>query len=194
MKAWDEAVFRWINGWPDGWTPLFYTFSQATKWTWVRIGLLALIVAMLVRGQRSRLAVSLSLLAVALANETTDVLKAWLQAVRPCVELPDVTLRVGLLSSYGTASAHSANMAAVAFVMTRYLGRWGYLWIGVAFLTGLSRVYVGVHYPYQVVFGWATGVFAAWVVTESYEVWMRIRKRKGPTVGEMTESDAPEQA
>ena len=28
MKAWDEAVFRWINGWPDGWTPLFYTFSQ----------------------------------------------------------------------------------------------------------------------------------------------------------------------
>lgn len=194
MRAWDEAVFRWINGWPDGLNPLFYTFSQATKWTWVRVGLAALIFAMLVRGKRSRIAISLSLLSVALANETTDVLKAWLQAARPCVELPDVTLRVGLLSSYGTASAHSANMAAVAFVMTRYLGRWGHLWIGVAFLTGLSRIYVGVHYPYQVVFGWAVGAFAAWIVTESYEALMRIRNRKGPAGEEVANRDAPEEA
>lgn len=81
--------------------------------------------------------------------------------LRPCVELPDVHLRVDTMTSFGTASAHSANMAAVATAFTFYFGWRAWPWWVVAFMTGLSRIYVGVHYPSQVLFGWLTGIIVA---------------------------------
>jgi membrane-associated phospholipid phosphatase len=102
------------------------------------------------------------------------------QSSRP-VQLVDrsiqVMLRVGDTHSPGTASAHSANMAAVAFAMTYCLGwKWGFPWIVIALLTGLSRVYTGAHYPTQVLLGWLCGVFAAWVVIKTWEAWQSSRK------------------
>ena len=49
--------------------------------------------------------------------------------------------------------------------MTLALGwRWGAPWIVVALLVGVSRVYVGVHFPSQVVFGWTLGIASGVVV------------------------------
>jgi undecaprenyl-diphosphatase len=82
------------------------------------------------------------------------------------------------LDSYGTASAHAANMAAVAFVTTYFLGKWGYPWIVVAFLTGLSRIYMGLHYPSQVLLGWFCGAFSAFLVIKTWEAYLRVRHRE----------------
>ncbi len=113
-----------------------------------------------------------------LANGITDVLKAGFQGLRPSVELADAIIRVDRLTSFGTASAHSANMAAVAYVFTRTFGVWGIPWIVVALMTGLSRIYVGVHYPTQVLLGWSCGVLAAFMVTETWEAFLRVRSRR----------------
>jgi undecaprenyl-diphosphatase len=48
--------------------------------------------------------------------------------------------------------------------------------IAYAFAVGLSRVYLGVHYPADVVAGWALGT--AWVIT-LWLVWSTIRERRG---------------
>ncbi|MEQ1936548.1 MAG: hypothetical protein ABL962_22075, partial [Fimbriimonadaceae bacterium] len=109
----DQAIFRWINNWPDGLSPFFRFFSEATKETPGRI-ILAIILVYCLWNRKLRVPTVLALVAVVVANATTDVLKAQFQAARPCVELADVNLRVGKLTSFGTASAHSANMAAVA--------------------------------------------------------------------------------
>lgn len=180
MGAIDQAIFRAVNGWPDSVAPIFVFFSEATKAPYRVVVvplLLILVVAMLVRGGRSREAAILALLAVLLSNGLTEALKTAIAMPRPCNDLPNVVLHVGRLTTFGTASSHAANMAAVATVFTALLGRWGWPWIGVAVLTALSRVYVGVHYPSQVVLGALCGIFCAFLLMQTWAAYLRLRNQ-----------------
>jgi undecaprenyl-diphosphatase len=174
----DVALFRWINGWPEGWKPLFWFLSEATKLDWVRVVLGLMVLGMLLASPKTRWAAILALLAWGLANGFTEALKNGFQMARPCVELEGCAMRVRVLTSYGTASSHAANMAAVAFVFTAMLGRWGWAWVVLAFLVGLSRIYVGVHYPSQVLLGWLCGAFSGWVLVTMYGRFLELRSRK----------------
>jgi len=58
-------------------------------------------------------------------------------------------------------SGHAATSFAAATVLTLYLPRWAPLWILLAVAIGFSRVYVGVHYPLDVVGGAVLGVLVA---------------------------------
>ncbi len=184
VRGLNEQVFRSINGWPESFAPVMRFFSEATNLLSVKVALILLLVGMIVAAKNSRRAAIQALIAFPIANEITDVFKSQIPRPRPFhfQELSDVILRSGWSDSMGTASAHSANMAAVAYVFTYHLGwRWGAPWIAVAFLTGLSRIYNGVHYPYQVLLGWTCGIAAAFVVTWT---WDFIRTQRAP-VGEL---------
>ncbi|MCO5297482.1 MAG: phosphatase PAP2 family protein [Fimbriimonadaceae bacterium] len=176
MRALDLQVFHAINGWPEWLSPIMVFLSEATKQTPVRLLLVALVIFLLAR-KNTRAMGFAAILAFPMANEICDVLKAVFQMARPSVEVTDAIIRTAKLTSFGTASAHSANMAAVAFVFTVYAPRWGAIWIVLAFLTGLSRIYVGVHYPSQVLFGWAVGIFSGFLVVKTFEAYARIRRK-----------------
>lgn len=189
MRELDVTLFRWINGWPESWAPFFHFLSEGNKMTGVRIFLLAVIVTMLVASKTTRKAALLALLGVLLANGFTEAMKYGFQVLRPCVELTDVNLRVNRLTSFGTASSHAANMMAVGFVFTYLLGwKWS-PWLVLAVLTGLSRIYVGVHYPSQVLLGWVSGAFCGLMLVKMSEAYGRVRRKDI----EAEETDAPEQ-
>lgn len=167
----NHSLFEAINSWPDSLTPFFYFVSEANKSWPVRILVLGLIIGMLIWGRkRGRAAILLALVSVILANEAADGLKALIWSPRPCFELSDVNLRVNMLTSSGTISAHAANTAAAAFVLTYLLGRWGWPWIALSLFVGISRVFVGVHYPSQVLFGWSAGILIGLGVVKLYEL------------------------
>ncbi len=107
---------------------------------------------------------------------------------RPSVEVADAIVRVNRLTSFGTASAHSANMMAVAVPFLYYARPVGFFWLGIAILTGISRIYVGVHYPYQVLFGWMVGAAMSGVLIVGWEAW---KKRRAPHKGE-PDAELPE--
>lgn len=161
MQQLDLAIFRWINTWPDGLEPLFITLSEGNKWLPVRLLLLA-IFGYLVYRKDTRLAAIVAVISWPLANEVCDIFKNTFQMMRPSAELTDAVIRVNRLTSFGTASAHSANMMSVAAAFL-FLARgpWAYAWLVIAILTGISRIYIGVHYPYQVLYGWAVGALVA---------------------------------
>ncbi len=141
--------------------PFFLFLSVALKYWWIRVILLVYIAWMIYRGKRTGFAVLFALIAVAIANTCTNLWKAYWPMHRPFQpqELGNlVHLRVGYANSMGTASAHSANMASVAVAITVIAGKDGWPWIGIAFLVGLSRVYNGAHFPWQVLLGWTTGI------------------------------------
>lgn len=205
MGEWDRGLFRWINHWPDDWNPFLKFFSVALNQGWVKIAFGAMILGMVWRGERTRKTVLLALVAIGIANTITNVAKEAFPVERPFnhqvryavlkdkgfvlvhrdsgsqskvpKDFDGVYVRVGESKSKGTASAHSANMAALAFAMAYFLRWWGLPWIGVALATGISRVYTGAHYPSQVMLGWLAGVFAAFVVIKTWEALQRARNR-----------------
>jgi len=81
-------------------------------------------------------------------------------------------------------SAHAANAAAVAVVLTGWYPRWRIAFGVLAFLIGYSRIYVGVHYPLDVLGGWALGILCGIVVLQGTQ-W--VRKRFLITASETTE-------
>lgn len=191
MHGVDVQVFRWVNGWPDGLEPLFWFFSEGSKDIRVRLAMLAFALFLLVSKPVRRKAIIQTLVAFPLANGITDLLKNGLRWTRPCVDLADIVVRVEKLTSFGTASAHSANMATVAFVMTYYFRWWGVPWILIALFTGLSRIYVGVHYPSQVLFGWTCGALAGLLVVKGWEALAAFRGRRS---GQTGPNDLPDDA
>jgi membrane-associated phospholipid phosphatase len=160
----DVQLFFWIfEGWRADWlTPIMIFFSDALKTLSGRIGAVLLWGYLLWRGGRAR-AFALWLLPVLiLTNETCDFLKVWVGRERPCVALPIEAL-TGKLTSGSFPSAHAANMSALVGTATALWGRGALLWLfWLPLMVGLSRVYVGVHYPSDVAAGWLLGWLYGW--------------------------------
>jgi membrane-associated phospholipid phosphatase len=184
--GWDEAVFRAIN---SGWQsptldPVFWFFSLGIKTWTVRVGLGALL-AFLVWRQPTRSTALLAVVAAILANEAADLAKFAYQGYRPPAILDGVRVLGSPLTSAGTISAHSATMAAVAAVFWLTLGRrWGGAWALVALLTGVSRAYVGAHFPSQILLGWGIGAGCGWVCVAVWRLLLRRRSQPRLEPGE----------
>lgn len=175
----ETPLFRAVNGWPEWLSPFMVWFSTAVDGFGFKLFLLAYVLAMVIRGGKARPAALLSLVAFPIANFITDLFKKGLPAHRPFQVIADVIVRTGKSDSMGTVSAHAANMAAVATVMTLVLGwRWGAVWIVAATLTGVSRVYNGVHWPSQVLLGWTIGILSGVVTVWVYRRVVAARERK----------------
>lgn len=173
MLPWDQDLFVRINTWPEALAPMFEFFSVGIRGSALKI-ILGIVAVALIAWPRTRMATIFALASWPLANLVTDILKDTLPMLRPCVDFPEAIVRVERLSSPGTASAHAANMMAVAVAFLIGLAplrktTWPLraiiaAWFVVAILTGLSRIYVGVHYPSQVLIGWIVGTLAAALV------------------------------
>jgi membrane-associated phospholipid phosphatase len=174
----DRALFDEINGWPDGLQPVMAFFTEATNYLVVKVLLAAFVLGMILLGGKWRAAAIFALLGFLLANAITDVLKHLWPVLRPCQEISYVWRGIGCSNNPGTASAHSANMAATAFAFTYFTRAWGIPWIAVAILTGISRVYVGAHYPSQVLLGWLAGVVAAFILIKTWEAYRKLGSRE----------------
>ncbi|MBA3725422.1 MAG: phosphatase PAP2 family protein [Armatimonadetes bacterium] len=188
LGAWDDAVFKWING---GWSSpfldeIFRFFTLATKIPWVVALLAVILLTYILAGPKTRAAAIQAMIAWPLANEFTDIIKNSIQTLRPCVVHPDYARvfdyagKAILLDSSGTLSAHAANMAAVATVVALRLKWWGVPWILFALLSGLSRIYVGVHYPSQVILGWFAGTIIGVAIVKAWDWYSRRRIISSP--------------
>lgn len=117
---------------------------------------------------------------VALTDQvSSSLLKNYFGRVRPCSE-PLLTglvqLRVAYCPTSGSfTSSHAANHFGIAafifFCLKPCFGKWGWLFFAWAALICYAQVYVGVHYPGDVLGGAATGALLGWLMSLAFRRW-----------------------
>ncbi len=119
-------------------------------------------------------------LLVIVVTVITEIIKLLVDRPRPVFELSGVQT---ILSASGPAfpSAHASRAFAVAFLVAMTSNRvWGAIGFVIAFLIGLSRVYLGVHWPSDVLFGAALGLLLAamlFYIAGNSELYRDFRKK-----------------
>lgn len=115
----------------------------------------------------------------------SSVLKFMFDRPRPCHVLSDVRLLVPCGSGFSFPSSHAVNNFSAAVVLAAFLPRWRWAFFGWAVLISCSRVYVGVHYPSDVLGGATVGTACGFLLVMMYRYteihvkrWVDRRKEK----------------
>ena len=94
---------------------------------------------------------------------TNVALKNIIERIRPYEVVEGLKLLIEPQSDFSFPSGHTCASIGAALAMYPFLERkWGIPLVILAVLISLSRLYVGVHYPTDVLGGAVVGAFAAW--------------------------------
>ena len=166
IVQWDTSLFHWINsGWSNPVFDLLLTAAR-NKYLWIPLYVLCLSWIVFNSTVRQSAWVILFVSASIFASDTisSKLIKYQVQRPRPCQEqqmVPPAIQRVSCGSGYSFTSSHAANhFCLAAFLVTVfgwYMKRWKYLWWVWAIIICIAQVYVGVHYPLDVIGGGILG-------------------------------------
>ena len=181
-RRFDRSVLLWIHATFPDWLDGPMRLITALGYYWVVVPLL---LVALYAFYRRGLVLSAALLAISTTGGIvlTTILKAVFQRARPELFQSNYTA-----SFYSFPSGHAT--VAVGFYGTLALllalrlegwKRWTVAAVGVALvlLIGFSRLYLGVHYPTDILAGYLSA--SVWVSTvgSAFLLWRSLRERKG---------------
>lgn len=161
----DYLVFQWINHQPH--PQWLDEFMRVVSGSFIWPALIVLFLAW--RRWRGkvwewRFMVTAGL-AVGLADAvSTYLLKPYFERLRPCRQ-EDLIVRIvdSCSGQFGFPSNHAGNGMALTLIFLAYFGKTklAYLYLLVPLLVSISRIYLGVHFPGDVLAGSALGAVIA---------------------------------
>jgi membrane-associated phospholipid phosphatase len=171
LEEWDQALFIKLNGeWTNAAFDTVMPFFRSST-LWIPLYLFVLVFMLLNFKMKTAWWVVFFISTVALTDMTgTYVFKHNIERWRPCGD-PEfssfVRLMVDHCGGYGFTSNHAANhfgMATFFFITLRpYIGNIALLAFVWAALIAYAQVYVGLHYPLDVIGGALLGLLAGFV-------------------------------
>lgn len=204
-RSLDAAVFRALNTGTanpifDRLMPFLTDFKR-----WQVFALAVWLALAILGGPRGRWAALLLVPLVAASDQlTSSIIKPLVMRVRPCEVLGSVHFWVsgdgwivtpaeavgGFKTSFGFPSGHASNFAAAMLFFGLAYRRWKpwvpYVLLAFAGLVGLSRIYVGVHWPSDVLGGGAIGLVLGWlayVALSRLLAWRAACRKAGTALG-----------
>jgi len=175
LQAWDEALLLWFNG-----NPLWMhsaAWILTAKWTTFPVVLLILVKLLRQRDLRKGL-LGLGLFLACIGGTdaiSSRLMKPGFERLRPSHN-PNLSEQLILHThsdgtvykggSFGMVSSHAANTFGIATLVILLFGghSWRWLWLWAA-IVSWTRIYLGVHYPADIVLGalfgigWAGAIF-----------------------------------
>ena len=139
---------------------------------WIIPILLGIIILSIKGGAKGRIASIVLIIGVILADySSAQIIKPYFQRLRPSHDILDqIRLLVPKGGRYGFVSSHAANMYVSATILGYFYSKQKRLFFTIASLVAFSRVYVGVHYPADIVFGGLLGYGLGWITITSWVI------------------------
>jgi membrane-associated phospholipid phosphatase len=164
VLQWDTAIMHWIN---SGWSNAFFDWlmpALRNKFLWLPLYIFGLAWILFNFSKKQSLYAILFAVLAIFASDTisSKLIKFAVQRPRPCqVSSLEVIQRVSCGTGFSFPSSHAVNHFCVAaFAITvfgHFMGRWRHLWWLWAFLIAIAQVYVGLHYPLDILGGGILG-------------------------------------
>ncbi|WP_297694601.1 phosphatase PAP2 family protein [uncultured Eudoraea sp.] len=172
----DKEVFLFLNNLGSSEWDAFWMFLT-NKWSAIPLYVLLLILSYKQFGTKKLLVVLITVvLLITATDQLSNFFKYGIQRLRPCYD-PEVSQMMRLVKDYcggkfGYFSAHASNTSALALFFTilfrpyyKYLGIFLIVW---AIFVSYSRIYIGVHFPLDVLSGIVVGFLFGWLFAKLY--------------------------
>ena len=179
LERFDQQLFLFIN---SSNSPFFDQVMHAISGRLIWVPLyLAILIYLGVKYKRKFLVIVIFIiLAATLADQSSVFVKNIVLRLRPCHE-PSLMGIVHLVNGecggvYGFVSSHATNSFDVALLSLMFIRkRWYTISIIIwASVIGYSRIYLGVHYPGDVICGSILGALIGWSVYSLYVITDKI--------------------
>ncbi len=170
LKQIDESLFLVLNQAHDPFLDPIMIFLSAKK-VWIPLYLIIIFYLGFTFRRKAIVIIIAILLAVGASDRVTSgIMKPGFQRLRPCHELhlkETIHLPGKCGGKYGLASSHAANTFALAmfllFLLRKEAPVIACVMIIWAILVSYSRIYLGVHYPGDLIAGGLTGTLLAYL-------------------------------
>ncbi len=178
IQNFDESILLFIQEnirqpWLDGfWTSVTHLGDGGMVW-------ILLAVLMLIP-KRTRQAGAAALGGLAAGALITNVIvKNAVARMRPYDRMEELILMIEKQHDFSFPSGHTCASFAAAYAIYRMLpGKKGVPFLILATLISLSRLYVGVHYPSDVIAGAAVGLLAGWAGSKAVKEYMAFKEKR----------------
>ena len=176
----DLTIFYFINhSLSSGFADKFFSIiTNVNNWYIAYIILLG--ISFFKGGTRGKIAAIGVILLIVVTDQTGGhLLKDLIQRVRPCNALNDAITPLGCTGSYSFPSNHAFNNFAAATFYYRLFPKLKWVLFITASLIALSRVYLGLHYPSDILGGALLGVIFGYAFAEIAILINKRYKKRG---------------
>lgn len=179
----DQSILLWIHQYMTN--PIFDLLMPfiTHEENWVFPILLLLLFLGIKGGKRGKITLLLLIIALSITDSLcAQVLKPLFERIRPShLNIEGINLLVSKGGKWSMPSNHAANMFALSVVLSYFYQKTSLAIYSLALLIAFSRVYVGVHFPGDVIAGAFIGYITSWLVLTLWVILKMRELKKGRT-------------